>query len=242
MAGLGPLSPQLTRDRLQGAPLPTDGKAKAAATGPGAAWGRSHACAKAPTPAPAASPRARAGSPPSRRPPALRARGNQDLEGERRASGAGLQADGAGAHPRSPVLETTGPPGLQGSEGSSWRPPRPSLSSTVCSLAQRPAVPSALLWGRRKEGGLQSETSRPVPLLLPRTPPTPGWGSLPALTRPHPLGHAYSAASPRGQSFSSALCVSVSPGAGDPARISTCFFREEEGAGLLAPARHSSSR
>lgn len=78
-------------------------------------------------------PRPGQGAPPSRHPPALRGRGNRDLEGECRVSGLRNGAAGrrVGAHPRSPVLETTGPLGLQGSDGSSWRPPRPSLSSTL---------------------------------------------------------------------------------------------------------------
>lgn len=188
-------------------------------------------------------PRPGQGAPPSRHPPALRGRGNQDLEGERRASGLRSGAAGrrGGRSPTQPGAEdnrAAGPPGqrrlfLEAAPSQPLIYPHLPSVHLLSALLSRPPPSGAV---GRKEGS----RARPPGLChCPAPPPHPGWGSLPGLTRPHPLGHAYSAASPRGQSFSLVLCVSVSPSAKDPARMSTCFFKEGEGAGTRP---HSSSR
>lgn len=164
--GLPPRCPQSSpRARPQGHHCPQMGKPRPrprsqGQRGDGATPVLSHPPVPRPDTPPQPRPRPGQGAPPSRHPPALRGRGNRDLEGERRASGLRSGAAGrrAGAHPRSPCWRQQGRWASKAATALPGGRPVPAShlpSSTVCSLAlallSRP--PSSGAVGRKEGSG-----------------------------------------------------------------------------------------
>lgn len=134
-------------------------------------------------------PRPGQGAPPSRHPPALRGRGNQDLEGERRASGLRSGAAGrrGGRSPTQPGAEdnrAAGPPGqrrlfLEAAPSQPLIYPHLPSVHLLSALLSRPPPSGAV---GRKEGS----RARPPGLCHCPAPPPPTPGGAASLVSPGP--------------------------------------------------------